>query len=39
VIRYGLLKEEWIAEKPKVIRKLADRGIDIKDIDTGFSKL
>ncbi|MCY8808321.1 UDP-4-amino-4,6-dideoxy-N-acetyl-beta-L-altrosamine N-acetyltransferase [Bacillus atrophaeus] len=39
VIRYGLLKEEWIAEKPKVIKKLAERGIDIKDIDTDFNDL
>ncbi|AMA54163.1 MULTISPECIES: UDP-4-amino-4,6-dideoxy-N-acetyl-beta-L-altrosamine N-acetyltransferase [Bacillus] len=39
VIRYGLLKEEWIAEKPKVMKKLAERGIDKKDLDTNFNEL
>ncbi|MED3384402.1 UDP-4-amino-4,6-dideoxy-N-acetyl-beta-L-altrosamine N-acetyltransferase [Bacillus subtilis] len=39
VIRYGLLKEEWEAEKPKVMKKLAARGIDGKDIDTNFNNM
>lgn len=39
VIRYGLLKEEWIAEKPKVLKTLAERGIDHKDLDTNFNEL
>ncbi len=39
VIRYGLLKEEWIAEKPQVLKKLAERGIDHKDLDTNFNEL
>ncbi|MCY7918169.1 UDP-4-amino-4,6-dideoxy-N-acetyl-beta-L-altrosamine N-acetyltransferase [Bacillus vallismortis] len=39
VIRYGLLKEEWIAEKPKVLKTLAERGIDHKDLDTSFNEL
>ncbi|MGG1246307.1 UDP-4-amino-4,6-dideoxy-N-acetyl-beta-L-altrosamine N-acetyltransferase [Bacillus spizizenii] len=39
VIRYGLLKEEWMAEKQKVMKKLVDRGIDKKDLDTNFNEL